>query len=359
MRIALLGDGSLNHIRRWGGYFSGRGYQVALFTFEETPEAGFPVTRLKRHLPTNLMGYLSSLPRLKRELESFNPDLINALYISGYGLLGALSGYRPLILSALGSDLLVDYRRHFIHRAQIEYAVKKADLITVDSDSLARAALEAGAASEEIIKVYFGIDRELFHPPARSGSRNKQGPLVIISTRNLYKIYNLDLLVEAAPRILGGTDARFIICGDGPERERLEKRVSRLGISDRFTFEGSVAPEVLAARLRESDVYISTSTSDSTSVSLLEAMACGVFPIVTDIEANREWIDDGINGIILEKDNPGELAEVVIRTAVERSPMENARRRNREIIAERGLWEDNMRKAERKMLELAGGSNQD
>ncbi len=354
MRIALLGDGSLTHIRRWGEYFSGRGHQTALFTFEETPETGFPVTRLGRYLPTNLLGYLSSLPRLKKELAEFGPDLLSCLYISGYGLIGALCGYRPLVITALGSDLLVDYRKHFIHRAQIEYAVKKADLVTVDSDSLAEAAVRAGARGEDVIKIYFGIDSGIFYPPDPDKRLDKK-QVRIISTRNFYRVYNPGLLVEAAPRILGGVDARFVLCGDGPERGRIEKSISELGLSGRFTLSGRVDPETLADRLRESDIYISTSSSDSTSVSLLEAMACGVFPVVTDLEANREWIEDGVNGIILESNDPDELAGRVIKAVVDRPGMEEAKGKNLRIIEERGLWEDNMKKAESRMLELLEG----
>lgn len=351
MRIAILGDGSLTHVRRWGDFFSGRGHQVALFTFEETPDTAYPATRLARHLPTNLLGYLSSLPRLKRELREFGPDLVSCLYVSGYGLLGAMCGFRPLVISALGSDLLVDYRKHFIHRAQIEYALGKADLVTADSESLTEAAVEAGASDEDVIKIYFGIDGGIFHPPLQE-ERVEGKQTRIISTRNLYNIYNLDLLIEAAPRILGGVDARFILCGDGPERGRLEKKISELGLSDRFKLYGRVEPGELADRLRESDIYISTSSSDSTSVSLLEAMACGVFPVVTNLAGNREWIEDGVNGIILESSHPEELAEKVIRAVVDRPGMEEAVRKNLRIIQERGLWEDNMEKVERRMLKL-------
>ncbi|MBD3180225.1 MAG: glycosyltransferase [Candidatus Latescibacteria bacterium] len=351
MRIALLGDGSLPHVRRWGEYFRGRGYRVELFTFEETPETGFPVTWLHRHLPTNLLGYLSSLPRLKSELRRFEPDIINALYISGYGLLGALSGYQPLVLSALGSDLLIDYRKHFIHRAQIHYAIGRAGLITVDSESLIPPALEAGARREDIIKVYFGIDRDTFHP---SDQRPENGPLRIISTRNLYPVYNLDLLIEAAPRIAGSIDAEFVICGEGPERERLEQRIAELQLAGRFSFEGRLSPEELSGRLRSSHIYVSTSTSDSTSVSLLEAMACGAYPVVTGIEANREWIENGVNGTILKENDPEELAGAVISAAVDRELISAATARNLEIIEERALWEKNMEKAELRMLKLPG-----
>jgi glycosyltransferase involved in cell wall biosynthesis len=354
MKIALLGDGSLNHIRRWGKFFAGRGHRVALYTFEETPETGFPVTRLRRYLPTNLLGYLSSLPRLRKELSAFDPDIVNSLYISGYGLLGALSGRRPLVLSALGSDLLVDYGKHFVHRAQIECAIAHSDLVTVDSESLADTARLAGASADKILKVYFGIDPDIFHPPPGSG-RGKGRTVQIISTRNLYRIYNLDLLVEAAPAILRQTDAKFIICGDGPLRKDLEEKAAELGVLHNFSFEGKLSPEALSEKLRESDIYISTSRSDSTSVSLLEAMACGVFPVVTDIEANREWIKDGINGIIVSGGEPEELAGAVGRALGDRARIAEAERKNLQIIADRGLWEDNMERAEEMMLKLLGG----
>ncbi|UCF06452.1 MAG: glycosyltransferase family 4 protein [bacterium] len=347
MRIAFLGDGSLDHIRRWVGYFADQGHEVLLVSFERTDDCPFPARRLHKRLPTKLLGYLGALPAVRRELAAFGPDLVNALNVTGYGLIGAMSGIRPLAVTALGSDLLVDYPSHAIHRMQARYTLTRADLVTTDADILARIVSSTGVESERILTIYFGVDERIFHPTA-SDHHGKEGirPVTIISTRNHYPIYNLDLLVEAAPLILEQEEARFILCGDGPMHAHLERKVDRWGLGERFTFTGMLNPADLAARLREADLYVSTSRSDSTSVSLLEAMASGIPPVVTDIPANREWIEDGVNGLLFESDDREELARAIVTMIRDDSLARSSHKRNLEIITNRGRWRPNLERLE-------------
>ncbi len=125
-----------------------------------------------------------------------------------------------------------------------------------------------------------------------------------------------------------------------------------LGLADRFSFLGRLAPAALAAELRAAAVYVSTSRSDSTSVSLLEAMACGAFPVVTDLPANREWIADGENGLLVGRE-PNGLAEALLRALGDGELRRAAAEKNARIISERGLWRDNMRRVEEALLRLA------
>ena len=348
MRIAVLGDGSLNHVRRWTGYFHERGHEVLLLSFENVEGCPYSARKLKALLPTKILGYSSAMGSLKEELASFRTDIVSALYLGGYGLIAARSGFRPLAVSSLGSDLLVDYPSSILHRLQIRYVLKKADLVITDAEELSRIAIAIGARPEKILKAYLGIDETIFFPPDRApGAPAERGRPRIISTRNLYPIYHVDLLVDAAPVILEKSDALFIICGDGPERSRLEEKVKRLGLEKSFVFKGTLKPAEIAKELRAADVYVSTSKSDSTSVSLLEAMACGALPVVTDLAANREWIADGENGLIVPTANSSALAEAVFKAIGGSQLGQAAREKNSRIIRERGLWSNNMQRVEK------------
>lgn len=348
MRIAVLGDGSLNHVRRWTGYFYERGHEVLLLSFESVEGCPFPARKLRAHLPTKILGYSSAMGSLKEALASFRPDIVSALYLGGYGLIAAKSGFRPLAVSSLGSDLLVDYPSSIVHRLQIRYVLKKADLVITDAEELSRIAISIGARPEKILKAYMGIDETIFFPPGRApGAAVERGRPRIVSTRNLYPIYGVDLLVDAAPVIREKTDALFIMCGDGPERNRLEEKVKKLGLGQSFVFRGTLTPSEIADELRAADVYVSTSKSDSTSVSLLEAMACGALPVVTDLAANREWIEDGENGLIVPTAHSSALAEAVLRALGSSQFGQAAREKNSRIIRERGLWSNNMQRVEK------------
>jgi len=355
VRIAFLGDGSLNHVRRWVGYFHERGHEVLLLSFEPVEGCPFPARRLTGHLPTKLFGYLSALGSINRELETFRPDLLSALNLSGYGFVAARSGRRPLAVSSLGSDLLVDYPASIVHRLQIRSALRSADLVITDADELSRIAISIGANPAKILKAYMGIDERLFFPreSARAEAPPAGGRASIVSTRNLHPVYDVGLLVEAAPLVRERLDALFVICGAGPDRPRLEERVSRLDLAPSFAFRGRLSSEEIARELRAADVYVSTSKSDSTSVSLLEAMASGAIPVVTDLPANREWITDGENGLVVKERTPRALAAAILEALESPDFIAGAREINYLVINERGLWRENMKRVEEAFLALA------
>ncbi|MDD4857484.1 MAG: glycosyltransferase, partial [Candidatus Krumholzibacteria bacterium] len=344
MRIAFLGDGSLNHVRRWVAYFHERAHEVLLLSFESVDGCPFPAKRFHRRLPTKLLGYLSAIADIRREIDRFHPDLVNALYVGGYGFVAARSGRRPLAVSSLGSDLLVDYPASIVHRLQIRSVLRRADLVITDAEELSRIATTIGADPRKILKAYMGIDEGVFFPPESlpAGHTAAGGRPRVVSTRNLHPIYDVGLLVEAAQLVLRKRDVLFVVCGDGPERGKLEERVKLLGLSGSFVFRGKLEPREIARELRSADVYVSTSRSDSTSVSLLEAMACGAIPVVTDLAANREWITDGENGLIAKGRVPGSLAGAIIEALENTDLRAGAREINFLTVKERGLRRDNM-----------------
>jgi len=111
----------------------------------------------------------------------------------------------------------------------------------------------------------------------------------------------------------------------------------------RIRFVGDVNHMHMPALLREHHLYVSTSPADTTSVSLLEAMAVGLFPVVTDIPANREWIVDGENGRLVPPGAATRLAVALIDAWRDTDRRERARERNAEIIRTRGRWDEAMR----------------
>jgi len=93
-------------------------------------------------------------------------------------------------------------------------------------------------------------------------------------------------------------------------------------------------------------LYVSTSTSDSTSVSLLEAMAAGCFPIVSDIPANREWIASEAQGMLFPCGDDAALAACILRAGADPALRAGAQEANRAVIAARATWEGNVRDVE-------------
>ena len=125
-----------------------------------------------------------------------------------------------------------------------------------------------------------------------------------------------------------------------------------MGITSAIRFVEWIPHNELPKYLASSDVYVSTSLSDSTSLSLQEAMACELPPVVTDLSANREWVLDGKNGFIVPVNNREILAERIVYLIENKEVMEKFGKSCREIIKEKAEYEREMDRMERIYQEL-------
>lgn len=180
----------------------------------------------------------------------------------------------------------------------------------------------------------------------------------MISTRGFLPIYNQKLLIEAIPLVLKeNNDIKFILAGDGYLRGEAERMVDALKAKNNVEFLGEVNPTDVPGLLSHADIYVSTSLSDLTSTSLLEALACGVFPIVTDIPANREWIKDGYNGFLVPTDQPQVLASRIIASVRGREFRSKVCEINAKMVKEKASWDVNMGKMNEFLFSLIGGES--
>lgn len=91
----------------------------------------------------------------------------------------------------------------------------------------------------------------------------------------------------------------MIIAATGEETDALKLLVEQLGINEQVQFAGWVNKVQNAEFYSNAKIFVSIPESDATAISLLEAMAYGCVPVLSDLPANREWIEDGKNGIII------------------------------------------------------------
>lgn len=128
--------------------------------------------------------------------------------------------------------------------------------------------------------------------------------------------------------------------------ENLEKEANNLRITSNVQFLGRVQHDEMPNILAQTDIYISTSLYDGTSISLLEAMGSGAFPIVTDIPANRKWIISGENGFLVSKDEEKLLAIKIIDAIRNRELLEKSQTRNRLMVEQKALWPEHIKRVE-------------
>ncbi len=342
MKIALLGNAAALHTRRWARGLAAAGATVRVFSLEDPAadlawpaeqgiEAPLDIVRPTAPAWPAALRYPAARAAMARALDAFAPDLVEAHFVPNYGLLGALVGRGPLVVHAWGSDLLRSPTRSPLHAARARFVLSRADLVVVDAETLAMAARALGAADGRLVVAPWGADLERF----------PLGPAVdaphVVSLRQLEPLYDVATLVDALPRVRAAVSGlRVTIAGDGPEAAPLRARAVALAVEDCVRFVGRLPHAALPALLARAAVNVSCARSDSTSIALLEAMAAGVTPVVTDLPGNREWIDDRVHGRLVPPGDPGALSAALIDTLGDPAFRHAARLAARRRVEERG-----------------------
>lgn len=355
------------HTERWIKYFADTGHEVHLITSERAPSGGIENVELhvlKRFGPkTRTINYLiNSLPlmlQFKRLIKNIDPDIIHAHYIMDISLLGAASGFHPFVVTAWGSDVLIAPQKSKVSKWIAKYILKRADLITTDGEDAKTPLMGLGADPQKIKIIYFGVDTQEFKPGQKDERLGKELGILnsptIISLRRFEPIYDVESLIKAVPLVLQEVpEAKFLLIEKGSEEAKLRRLAESLGVSDSVEFVGLVPHHELPSYLTLADVYVSTSLSDTTSVSLLEAMACGLPVVVTDSGDSRKWVETGQNGFIIPVKTPRLLAEKIVYLLNKKEVREKMGKANRQLVAEKANYEKEMNKMLRLYEQVMG-----
>jgi glycosyltransferase involved in cell wall biosynthesis len=360
MKILFLSNAQSHHTKRWVDYFAGRGHKCFLISLEKGEQTKAEEFFINSKSFPSFLKYPLSVRKVKEIAKKIKPDLTNAHFVTNYGLMGALSGQRPLAVSTWGSDILISPQKSFLHKLRAKYVLNEADLITTDAKVLTRAILDLGIKGKKIIESPMGVDGNLISAYEKrwldSSYPQEKKKLTILSNRRLEHIYDVMTLIKAVPEVIKQVQklVKFTIVGEGSEKSRLIQLTRNLKVEEYVEFKGELSGKDLMDCYKDSDIYISTSLSDSTSVSLLEAMALGLIPIVTDIPGNREWIEDKKNGFLFPISDHQSLAKKNIYAINEFTDWTFVREKNIFLIKKKAIWEDNMRVVEKEFLGLVG-----
>jgi L-malate glycosyltransferase len=346
VRLLYVANGESIHTQRWVRYFAQHGHDVHLATPTPPAPGALPDVHVHR-LETRVtrpraIRRLRRLVLLRRLVPSIRPALVHAHYLTGYGDYAALCGFRPFLLTAWGSDVLVDPSRGVLRRWQTRFALRRAARITCDAEHMAVRLGELGAPAERISIVKFGTDVEQFRPRRHDAAWRAELGLppqapVVISTRSLNPIYDVESLVRALPLVRREVPAACaVILGDGSLRASLERLALVLGVADAVRFVGQIEPAAMPRWLASADVYASTSLSDGgLAASTAEAMASGLPVVVTDFGDNDRWVADGAGGFLVPLRDPAALAGRLVLLLRDAPMRRRFGRYNRSVIEER------------------------
>jgi len=357
MKICFLAGGDSIHSYKWIRYFSDRGHEihwVSLVPFTQKKIQNAKLYLIKGNLILNIF-------RVRALIKKIKPDILHAHYAGLNGLLGALSGLHPLVLTAWGSDVLLAARSK-IKGPFVKYALKKADLITCDAEHMKEVMIKLGVNNSKIKIINFGIDTKEFYPNSKDEIVIKNLGVsdykIIISLRSLEPVYDLETLLRAMPSVLKEVPKTYlIIAGEGSQEKELRKLAGDLIITKNIRFIGWIPNEELPKYLRAADVYVSTSLSDGgIAASTAEAMACGLPVIITDVADNKKWVRDGENGFVIPIKNPKILAERIIYFFKNKNIGKKFGEVNRKIIEEKNSYYKEMEKVEETYTRLLEAS---
>lgn len=323
MRIAMLASGSNVHTIRWANALVDRGMEIHLFSLHSfSSQLSDRVVRHKLPVaPPH--GYFLNALGLKKWLRDLSPDLLHTHYASGYGTLGRLSGFHPQVLSVWGSDVFVFPDKSRLHRMVIERNLRNADLVCSTGHVMACRTRQICSEIKDLAVTPFGVDVEEFAP---DGKRNNTDAIVIGTVKTLEWNYGIDVLIRAfaAARLRvtvsdaeAGRRMRLVIVGAGSKRAQLETLSEQCGIGDVTTYAGSVPHNQVPACLCKMDIYCALSRSESFGVAVLEASACGVPVVVSDVGGLPEVVVDGLMGCVVEGENVAATAECIAQLVLD------------------------------------------
>ncbi len=352
LRICYVGHSDAHFIPPYVEYFSSLGHEVHLVTLhsDDVPRAIMHHAIDKPFDPLrDKLTYFWAHFKVRRVIRRLAADIVHAHYLTSNAVMAALAGCRPLIVSARGSDVHGSLSSPFKRRL-ILFAMRRADLVNVVSKELEQRVRELGVPQHKILCLSQGIEVERF---VVSRANRRPGPPRMICTRRLMPFFNGDRIVAALAALVDrGVAFEFTFAARGPQEESLRRQVAERGLGDRVHFLGGFEQAELPALLAEHDVYVSAAPWDGTSPALLEALASGLFPVVSDTAANREWLSGEGDSLFFDWRREEELLRQLSRACTDGELRAAPVALNRGRVAERADRRTNLGRLHETYLRL-------
>jgi len=381
LRIAVLGDLNGLHTRRWLAFFTGRGHEVHAISFyppasppdgvkvhalrdraapgPASENAGRPASTLRQRLPPTaerLIQYVRyARAGLRRVVREISPDVFQAHFAAEHGFYGTAAGFHPYVVSCWGSDIF-RVPATPAGRLIVRRALRAADVVTVNDPEMASRSAALGARRERLVIARLGIDPAFLEPLTSVNEGDSSEHLIVLSDRALEPLYNIEAVIRGFALVADSLpSARLVVANDGSDRGRLEALVRELRFEGRVEFTGYLDAARLRGVLAQAAVYVSVPDSDSLSVSTMEAMAAGAFPIVSDLPSQDGWIEDGRTGLRVPAGDWFALSVALRRALSDPELRRQAVAPNRAKVEAEGNREWNLGVVEERMYALVAG----
>lgn len=285
------------------------------------------------------LNYIKAVPIIRKLVREFKPDVLHAHYATSYGLLGALSGFHPLILSVWGSDVYDFPSRSIFHKKLLKYNLNKADIIL--STSNAMAGQTSKFTDKNILVTPFGIDLKKFYKN-REQTHGNNGEIVIGTVKTLHQIYGISYLIKAFKIIVDRNpekNIKLLIVGGGPLEKELKRLTRELNVDDKTTFTGKIPQDKVPEYLNKLDVYVAVSLYESFGVAVIEAGACELPVVVSKVGGLSEVVEEEKTGYLVPPEDSEETANAIERLILNENKREEFGKNARKRITELYSWD--------------------
>ena len=348
MKILYFSLGYSTHDHRFLKAISERGHDVFFVQLE-----GNRRQAEDRPVPENVRQLIwkggrepfrwSKLPALvldfKRILRELKPDLVHAGPIQTCAFIAILSGFRPVLTMSWGYDLMDDVHKGRIWEFATRYTLKRSTFFTSDANVTREKAVAYGMDPDRTIIFPWGVDLERFKP---SRVEHSQPPFTVFCNRTWEPIYGIDVLARAFVKVAQQKeDVELVLLNSGSQGNAIRNILQRGDVLDRVTFGGQVSQSDLPRWYHMADLYVSPSHVDGSSVSLIEALACGIPCLVSDIPGNREWVFEGENGWLFRDGDADDLARKILAAMNQREKLPQIGEAGRRSAEKRADWKKN------------------
>jgi len=358
-RILFLADINSPHTQKWANSLSTDGFKIGIFSFNHSKTNWFSnnknISCLHKASKKSNGGLLSKLkylflfPKLMYVIFKFKPNVIHSHYASSYGLLGALTFFKPFIVSAWGSDVMEFPKKSLIRKLILKFVLFRANKICVTSKVLEK---EISNYTKKLVYLIpFGINLNVFFAFKQLKTNNE---FTFGCVKYLEKNYNIDRVILAFNLLVKKypfANLKLKIVGNGTEKENLQKLIELHHLAFKISMLGEVSHTQVPYHLNTLDVLVNVSEIESFGVSVAEAMACKIPVIVSNIEGFKDLIPDKSVGLITTSTNVESIFSAMESYYVNNELRKNTANNAYKHISQKFNWFLNLRQMEKLYLE--------
>ena len=316
MKICFLAPADNYHTKKWCKWFTEHGHDVSVISFVDDKIENISVHYIDAGVSTSQsdsrkIKYLFKARYVKKIIDQMKPDIVSVHYATSYGTVAALSGLKGYTLSVWGSDVYEFPQKSFFHKFMLKFSLQSAEHIF--STSYAMADETRKYTNKDIEITPFGVDMQLFNPDKRKRD-DSDGTFVVGIVKSLENVYGIEYLLKGVSifkKTYNDANIELRVSGKGSCEKKYKELAKKLDIDEITTWVGFISPNKVAEEWANMDVAVIPSLQESFGVAAVEAQACGVPVIVTDIPGLMESTLPGKSSIVIKKCDEYAIADAL------------------------------------------------